>query len=136
MLENGYASEQKSKQKRRKPWIRYERTHSLSAVYMDWHISGVIPNMQVCVVFDDASRKFLFGGEFSNATSENSILLLKSALDQYRWSYNLCIGECISDHGSQFYGDKRDRYGFADYSFENFLKFEGIKQILCRVKHP
>ncbi|MGF3522985.1 MAG: hypothetical protein ACQXXJ_07805, partial [Candidatus Bathyarchaeia archaeon] len=39
MLAKGYASEQESKQKRRKPWIRYERTHSLSAIHMDWHIS-------------------------------------------------------------------------------------------------
>ena len=29
MLAKGYASEQKSKQKRRKPWIRYEQDHSL-----------------------------------------------------------------------------------------------------------
>ncbi|MDR0493110.1 MAG: hypothetical protein LBH74_05685 [Nitrososphaerota archaeon] len=36
MLAKGYASEQASKQKRRKPWIRYERDHSLSAVHLDW----------------------------------------------------------------------------------------------------
>lgn len=68
MLEKGYAQEQQSKQKRRKPWIRYEREHSLSAVHMDWHISKTIPDKHVCVVLDDASRKILAGGEFSNAT--------------------------------------------------------------------
>ena len=80
MLAKGYASEQKSKQKRRKPWVRYERDHSLSAVHMDWHISRAVPSKHVCVVLDDASRKILSGGEFSNATAENSILLLSEAL--------------------------------------------------------
>jgi transposase InsO family protein len=102
MIENGYASLQPSKQKRRKPWIRYERDHSLSAVHMDWHVSKVVSGMQVCVVLDDASRKVLSGGEFSNATAENSILLLANALWQCRLSYNLGIRECISDHGTQF----------------------------------
>jgi hypothetical protein len=35
----------------------------------------------VCVVLDDASRKILSGGEFSNATAEHSVLLLKEALE-------------------------------------------------------
>jgi putative transposase len=136
MLQKGYAEEQQSKQKRRKPWIRYEREHSLSAVHMDWHVSKVIPDMQVCVVLDDASRKVLSGDEFSNATAENSILLLKMAHDQCILSYNLGVRECISDHGSQFYGVRRDNHGCADHMFELFLKEEGIKQILCGVNHP
>jgi putative transposase len=37
LLELGYAEQEKAKQKRRKPWIRYERTHSLSLVHMDYH---------------------------------------------------------------------------------------------------
>jgi putative transposase len=136
MLEKGFANEQESKQKHRKPWIHYERTHSLSAVQMDWHISKAVPGKQVCVVLDDASRKILSGGEFSNATAENSILLLKEALGNCRSSYNLSIRECISDHGSQFYGERRDKQGNADHAFENFLKAEGIVQILCGVNHP
>jgi putative transposase len=136
MLAKGYAGEQESKQKRRKPWVRYERDHSLSAVHMDWHISKAVPGKHVCVVLDDASRKILSGGEFSNATAENSILLLKEALQYCRVNYNLDIRDCISDHGSQFYGERRDKNGLADHAFENFLKFEGIKQILCGVNHP
>ena len=136
MLEKGYACEQESKQKRRKPWVRYERDHSLSAVHMDWHISKAVLGKQVCVVLDDASRKILSGGEFSNATAENSVLLLREALENCRFSYNLGIRECISDHGSQFYGERRDKHGVADHAFENYLKSEGIKQILCGVNHP
>lgn len=67
---------------------------------------------------------------------EKSVLLLKESLDLCRLRYNLGIRECITDHGTQFYADKRDRYGCAVHSFEAFLKVEGVKQILCRVKHP
>ena len=77
MLENGLASEQESKQKRRKPWVRYEREHSLSAVHMDWHISRAVFGKQVCVVLDDASRKVLSGGEFESASAENSVCYCK-----------------------------------------------------------
>ena len=35
LLENGLASENKKKKRRRKPWIRYERKHSLTAVHLD-----------------------------------------------------------------------------------------------------
>ena len=35
LLEEGLAQEEPNKQKRRKPWIRYERKHSLSAVHLD-----------------------------------------------------------------------------------------------------
>ena len=136
MLEKGFASEQESKQKRRKPWVRYERDHSLSAVHMDWHISRAVSGKQVCVVLDDASRKVLSGGEFDSASAENSVLLLKEALENLQIKYNLGIRECISDHGTQFYADKRDKQGKADHFFENFLKEQGVRQILCGVNHP
>ena len=136
MLEKGHAAEQENKKKRRKPWIRYEREHSLSAVHMDWHTSRAVPGKQVCVVLDDASRKILSGGEFSNATAENSVLLLKEALETCRSLYNLSIRECISDHGTQFYADKRDKQGRADHAFEEFLKAQDVRQILCGVNHP
>jgi putative transposase len=136
MLEYGLANTQQSKQKRRKPRIRYEREHSLSAVHMDWHVSKAVPGMQVCVVLDDASRKILSAGEFRNATAENSCLLLKQALDDGRSTYNISIRECISDHGTQFYGVRRDKDSCADHTFEVFLLKEEIKQILCGVNHP
>jgi putative transposase len=92
--------------------------------------------MQVCIVIDDASRKILSDGEFSNTTAQNSIVLLREALYNCRISYNLSIRERISDHGSQFYGERKDKNGHADHAFENFLKQEGIKQLLCGVNHP
>ncbi|HEX7575645.1 MAG TPA: IS481 family transposase [Candidatus Methanoperedens sp.] len=133
MLEFGFAKEQESKQKRRKPWIRYEREHSLSAVHIDWHESKV-NGKQLCTILDDASRKVLAAGEFDNATEENSLKIMTEAIGKNVSLYP--IGSVISDHGSQFYANKRDKNGNADHPFEIFLKEKGIKQILCGVNHP
>jgi len=54
LLKKGLAKENKNKKKRRKPWIRYEREHSLTAVHLDWHTGKVVQN-EVCVVEDDSS---------------------------------------------------------------------------------
>lgn len=133
MLEFGFAKEQESKQGRRKPWIRYERKHSLSAVHIDWHESKV-NGKQLCTILDDASRKVLAAGEFDNATEENSLKVMNEAIEKNVPLYP--IRSVISDHGSQFYANKRDKNGNADHSFEIFLKEKGIKQILCGVNHP
>ncbi len=81
MLEFGFAKQQESKQKRRKPWIRYEREHSLSAVHIDWHESKV-NGKQLCTILDDASRKVLAAGEFDNATEENSLKVMNEAIEK------------------------------------------------------
>jgi putative transposase len=133
MLEHNLSKQEKNKQKRRKPWIRYERKHSLSAVHMDRHESK-INGKQLCSVLDDASRKVLAAGEFDNATEEKSLELLKRAIEKYEF---LCpIFAVITDHGSQFYANKRDKKGNAKHGFEIFLKERGINQILCGVNHP
>ena len=72
----------KRKKKRRKPWIRYERKHSLTAVHLDWHTSR-FNGKEVCVVLDDSSRLILSGGEFTAATAEASIDLVRIALKDY-----------------------------------------------------
>lgn len=81
LLDKGLASENKKKKKRRKPWIRYERKHSLTAVHLDWHASGV-NGKEVCIVLDGSSRLVLAGGEFSKATSAASIELVRKALNE------------------------------------------------------
>jgi putative transposase len=108
LLENGLAIENKKKKKRRKPCIRYERKHSLTAVHLDWHKSR-INGKEVCVVLDDSSWFILAGGEFPAATGEASIDLVKKALEDYgeiRW-----IREVITDHGTQFFANKTDKNG-------------------------
>ena len=74
LRKNNMATEQLNKQKRRKPWVRYERQYSLSAGHMDW---TEYDDKQCCVVLDDSSRKILAGVECSNATAEQSIRLVE-----------------------------------------------------------
>lgn len=133
LLERGLANEDKQKKKRRKPWIRYERKHSLTAVHLDWHTSR-FNGKEVCVVLDDSSRFILAGGEFQAATAENSIELMRRALEDY--VEILKIKEVITDHGSQFFANKTDKNGESESSFGEFLAKNEIKHILARVKHP
>ena len=132
LLEKGLAKSEPNKSKRRKPWIRYEREHSLSAGHLDWHEPE--GGLKVCVVLDDASRKILAGGEFKQATEENSQNLVQEVLNKY--GHIKTLREAITDHGARFYANKRNKEDFANHKFEMFLKEQGIIHILCRYKHP
>jgi putative transposase len=133
LLSNGKAGENKKKKKRRKPWIRYERKHSLTAVHLDWHTSR-INGKEVCVVLDDSSRFILAGGEFPAATGEASIGLVRKALEDYGEIRR--IREVITDHGTQFFANKEDKNGESESAFGAFLAENEVKHILARVKHP
>ena len=132
LLEENMAKEEPGK-KGRKKWVRYERSHSLSAVHMDWFFNEKYGRW-VCAVLDDASRMILAAGEFDNATAESSIKLLDEAYRKYL--HITPIREVITDHGSQFYANKRDKKGEAKHSFEEYCKQRGIKQTLCKYNHP
>lgn len=133
LLKEGLAGEDKKKKKRRKPWIRYERKHSLTAVHLDWHTSK-INGKEVCIVIDDSSRCILAGGEFDAATAEASISLIQEVLMKFGDIRK--VEQVITDHGSQFHSNKTDSYGNSESSFEAFLKESGIKHIMARIKHP
>ncbi|MFQ5788301.1 MAG: DDE-type integrase/transposase/recombinase [Thermodesulfobacteriota bacterium] len=102
--------------------MRYERRHSLTAVHIDWHY---YKGTWVFGVVDDASRKLLALLECKHETTDESIKGMEIALKHGR------IKQCICDHGSQFVSNIGGNSRFAE-----FLKARGIKQILCRVKHP
>ena len=122
MIEYGLAKKKENKDKRKKEWIRYERRHSLTAVHIDWHDNG---KEWVFGVIDDASRKMLALVECSSATTDKSIEGMNQALEHGH------IRQCISDHGTQFIKTLTKESRFEDY-----LASKGIKQILCRIKHP
>jgi putative transposase len=124
LLELGFAKEKKYKDKRKKDWFRYERRHSLTAVHIDWYYDTV-KQLWVFAVIDDASRYLLALLEVQNATTNASIEGMKQALKYGE------IKQCISDHGTQFIKQEGMNSGFVD-----FLRNEGIKQILCRIKRP
>ena len=133
LMTHGQAKRNPNKSKRRKPWVRWERDHSLSLVHLDWHISK-FNGKEVCVVLDDSSRCILAGGEFDAETTENSIKLLQEALDSFGWLTS--IREVMTDHGTQFYANKRNKNGYANNEFEIFLKKNKIVHILSPVKRP
>jgi len=133
LLEHNLAKENRNKKKRRKAWIRYEREHSLTAVHLDWHTSN-INGKEVCVVLDDSSRRILAGGEYDAALADINIGLVREVLDNFGEIRK--IEEVITDRGSQFYANKKDKNGVGDSRFTTFLKGSGIKHIKARVKHP
>ena len=76
----------RNKSKRRNPWIRFERKHSLSMVHLDWHTSiNDGKKVFVCVALDDSSRRILAGGEFDAETTDNALQLVKEAMDRFGW---------------------------------------------------
>jgi len=124
LLQEGLASSKGKIMPRKKKWIRYERRHSLTAVHVDWHQR---PNdgLWVFAVEDDASRALLAIIESNSPTTELSIAGMETALKYGQ------IQQCISDHGSQFTSNTG-----GESTFKKFLDEQGIKQILCRIKHP
>jgi transposase InsO family protein len=65
----------------------------------------------------------------------NALLFLKQAIVECS-SWHHPILAVLTDHGSEFYANKRDGRGHADHEYELFLKEQGIKQVLCGVNHP
>jgi len=124
LLNLGFAKTKSKKDKRKKDWIRYQRRLSLTAVHIDWYYDSV-KELWVFAVLDDASRYLLALLEVESATTDASIEGMKMALKYGK------IKQCISDHGTQFIKQEEMKSGFAD-----FLREEGIRQILCRIKHP
>lgn len=110
---------QMEKKIRKKPWIRYERDHSLTAVHTDW-LEDRERGVWVCAVIDDASRMILAFGEFENATAENTVLMLKESLEYGK------IRELITDQGAQFTSDL----------LREFCSANNIHHIFGRINHP
>jgi putative transposase len=125
---NGKATPQPSKQRRRS-WVRYERTHSMSLWHMDW--KQLSTGEWFLAILDDASRYIVGYGIYPQATTENTLTILKQAIAKY--GYPL---EILTDRGSQFYANEGERKEKGVSQFEQYLADQGIRHILCRVNHP
>ncbi|MAH07281.1 IS481 family transposase [Candidatus Pacearchaeota archaeon] len=135
LLEKGIAKTDKKKQKQRK-YCRYERDHSFSLGHMDWHESK-INGKWVIIWIDDASRNVIAGGEFDNANTENSLLIVNEAMITAEERYSAVLRELNTDRGTQFYNSKFNDNGTRQKSeFEIELEKRGIKHILSRRNHP
>jgi putative transposase len=131
LLEKGYAKENERKKRKRKR-CRYERKHSLSLVHADWLEWN---NKQVIAYQDDASRKILSMGEFKNASTTNSIKVLKKA-EEYLNGYNTNIEAINTDRGSQFVVTKYLSKKQGKTGFQRYLEERGIKHIPSRRRNP
>jgi putative transposase len=125
---NSKATPQPSKQQRR-TWVRYERTHSMSLWHMDW--KQLTTGEWFLAIMDDASRFIVAYGVFPQATTENTLTILKQAMAKYGHP-----DEILTDRGSQFYANEGERKEKGISQFERYLADNGIKHILCRVNHP
>jgi len=112
LLNLEYAHHQPSKQKRRAPWIRYKRKHSLSLIHTDWH-HHCANGKYLCTMLDDSSRKIIAAGEFEAETTENAIIVLKKAQRDCLKGY--FIKAVLTDHGTQFCANNRDKKGYAEH---------------------
>jgi putative transposase len=125
---NGKAVAQPNKQRRRS-WVRYERQHSMSLWHMDW--KQLSTGEWFLAIMDDASRYIVAYGAYPEATTENTLTVLKEAITQYG-----CPDEILTDRGTQFYASEGERKEKGVSQFEQYLADREIKHILCRVNHP
>ena len=80
LLEEGKIMANPKKRKRRK-YVRFERKHSMSLWQGDWKL---LDNGKWLIAFmDDASRRIMCYGVFDNATTENTISVLKKGFQEY-----------------------------------------------------
>jgi len=125
---NGLIHSQKNK-RRTKPWVRFERKHSLSLWQADWKL---LKNGHWIIAFkDDASRLIVASGEFTNATSENSIKVLAEGIRQ--WGRPLAV---LTGRDAQFYASDKKGKPSGSTLFQDFLEANDIKHIIGRVNHP
>ena len=120
LRETGRTIPNPKKQKKRKR-CRYERKHSCSLIHGDWHRKS-IEHPYAIIWLDDASRYILAGGEFKEATTDNTIITFEKAMERAR-EYNVEIKEVNTDKGSQFYSTKNNPSKFEIYLKKNKIKF-------------
>jgi putative transposase len=108
---------------RRKKWVRYERRHSNSL----WHTDFCDINGRYVIAYiDDASRLITGYGIFDAATTDNALLVLKSAIKLFGIPRQI-----MTDHGTQFCANEEHEYRFREE-----LKQMGIEHIMAKVKRP
>lgn len=129
LLQLGLAKPNPKKQKRRK-YTAYQRSHSLSAVHLDWHTNK--QEQHVLAVIDDASRKIIAGGEFTAESVETTITVSEQAIATVS-DYGF-IREFITDNGSVFTCNQKDARSSSE--FEQFLVENEIVHIRIRPHYP
>lgn len=103
---------------------RYERTHSMSLIHMDW--KDVLTNPMLTSL-DDHSRFVTASEKFSEATMENSIKQLELVIRRFGKPKQI-----LTDRGVQFWNNR----GETPTAFTQFCMDNGITHIKCSKSSP
>lgn len=103
---------------------RYERTHSMSLLHMDWKDVHTKPML---TTLDDHSRFVTASDKFSNATMENSIKQLEIVIRHFGKPKQV-----LTDRGIQFWNNR----GEKPTEFTQFCIDNAIQHIKCSKASP
>ncbi len=118
------------KRRGQRKYVRYQWPISNYMWHCDW---SELEDKQYCAFIDDRSRKIMAAGEFSNATKENTSFVFYQAM----LTNQVCPAVILSDKGSQFFANKKNKNGQRALSeFEKELKEIGIELWTSRRNHP
>lgn len=118
------------KRRGQRSYVRYQWPISNYMWHCDW---SELKDKQYCAFIDDRSRKIMAAGEFNNATKENTSFIFYQAMLTNQVSPVVVL----SDKGSQFFANKRNKKGERALSeFEKELKEIGIELWTSRRNHP
>jgi putative transposase len=111
-------------------YVRYQWPISNYMWHTDW---SEYKNKQYLAFIDDRSRRIMIAGKFNNATEENTLFLFYQAM----LTNQTCPAIVLSDKGSQFYNNKRNKKGERPPNqFEQELEQLGIQTWSSRRNHP
>ena len=134
MKEHGMVTPSAAKSRRRK-WIRYERKYSNAMWHVDWYImkDQCFHGHNLITYLDDASRCVVAAAVFKEATSENTVVVLRRAIEEFG-----APAAILSDNGSCFVGVRRkmSTQSWTPTMFESELLDHEIKLINARPYHP
>lgn len=102
-------------------FVKYEWPKPNALWHTDW-TECPFTGLQLIAFIDDHSRYIVHAEYFNNATTENTILAFKAAINKHGTPEHT-----LTDNGTQFH---------PNGPFEEFCKANNIKHILGRIHHP
>lgn len=130
ILDNQGLTDPCEKLRGQRKYIRFQWPISNYMWHCDW---SKYKGKWYCSFIDDRSRKIMISGVFNEATTKNALFLLYQAI----LTNQVCSAVILSDKGSQFYANKKDKNGEKGISeFEQELEKLGIELWTSRRNHP
>jgi len=131
LKEAGLVTDTVSLQRRRKPWVRFERRFSNSLWQADF--TELAPGTWLLVFLDDASRKIVGYAVTRHATAELAWNTFVAAAARHGFPRQI-----LTDHGIQFTHEPQGGEGLLDRNLRALERERRVrvKHIMGRVNHP